>query len=108
MGTSSSGHVTQALDCCPHRSTRISRTTAALTSKRSTSGNAMTGDELQLSAGTATALNAPSPGVAQFGIFTCPFVKVISTFGVGESAIAGTFESEIWGAAPGVPPRGTV
>jgi hypothetical protein len=41
-----------------------------------------------------TALNAPVLGVAQFGIFTYPFVKVISTFGVDESAIASTNRPE--------------
>ncbi len=49
-----------------------------------------------------------SVGVAQFGIFTCPLAKVISAFAGGASAIAGTLEIVIGGAAPGVPPRGTV
>ena len=51
---------------------------------------------------------ADQPKVAQFGIFTCPLVKVITTLEDGASAIGGTFESVICGAAPGVPPRGTV
>jgi hypothetical protein len=53
-------------------------------------------------------INVPLPGVAQFGIFTCPLVKVITTLEDDASAIGGTFESVICGAAPGVPPRGTV
>ncbi len=47
----------------------------------------------------------PSLSAFQFGIFTCPPVKVISALGGGAFAIGGTF-AEVIGGAPA--PRGVV